>query len=330
MKKAAYEVALKSKEEIAEGTWAFTFEKPAEFRFKAGQHVRMTLLNPPETDAEGDSRFLSIASTPGEQKLVFAMRMRDTAFKRVLAQLPIGEKVKIEILLGVPHGAFALHDDASKPAVFLVGGIGIVPAYSMIKDAIERNLAHKLVLFYSNRRPEDAPFLAELQTLAKHHSSFTLVATMTEPEKSGKGWHGETGFIDRDMLKKYLNDLASPIYYIAGMPQMVDAMKVVLTDAGVSDDSVHAEEFSGFKMGEHSASDHIVMWQRHLPHIAIAVVIIVLVIFHTGAIFSLSKINLGTLTLQNPLLYLMIGFLLGIIATFKLKHMMSLMHGRKK
>ena len=79
-----YETTLKAKQQIATGTWAFTFKKPSDFHFTAGQHVRMTLLNPPETDKEGDSRFLSLASTPHDSDLLFAMRMRDTAFKRVL------------------------------------------------------------------------------------------------------------------------------------------------------------------------------------------------------------------------------------------------------
>jgi ferredoxin-NADP reductase len=60
MKKTAFEVALKDKKQIAEGTYAFTFEKPKGFQFKAGQHVRMTLIDPPETDSEGDSRFFSL------------------------------------------------------------------------------------------------------------------------------------------------------------------------------------------------------------------------------------------------------------------------------
>src|SRR5574341_839873 len=98
-KRAAYKVALKGKMQIAEGTYAFVFEKPEGFRFNAGQHVRMTLINPPETDAEGNSRFFTIASTPQELDLVFAMRMRDTAFKRVLSRMQICEKVLIEILL---------------------------------------------------------------------------------------------------------------------------------------------------------------------------------------------------------------------------------------
>lgn len=168
-KKTSFEVALKDKKQIAEGTIAFVFEKPDGFHFKAGQHIRMALIDPPETDSEGNSRFFSLANSPPEAELLIAMRMRDTAFKRVLGQMQIGEKVLIEILQDVPHGAFALHDDALKPAVFLIGGIGIVPAFSMIKDAIARKLPHTIFLFYSNRRPEDAPFLDELENLAKQN-----------------------------------------------------------------------------------------------------------------------------------------------------------------
>src|SRR5262249_25843584 len=221
IQRAAFEVALKEKKHIAEGTVAFIFEKPDGFHMRAGQHIRMTLIHPPETDGEGNSRFFSLANSPGEADLVIVMRMRDTAFKRVLGRMPIGDKVRIEILLGSPHGSLTLHDDASKPAVFLIGGIGIVPAFSMIKDATERKLPHPLFLFYSNRRPEDAPFLDELEQLPKQHASFTLIATMTQPEKSASPWRGETGYIDQSMIKKYVSDLLSPVYYLAGLPEMV-------------------------------------------------------------------------------------------------------------
>jgi len=247
--RAAYEVALNGKRQIAEGTYAFTFEKPVGFHFNAGQHVRMTLIDPAETDAEGNSRFFTMASTPQEPDLVFAMRMRDTAFKRVLSRMRPGEKVRIEMLLESPHGSFVLHEDASEPAVFIVGGIGIVPAYSMIKDAIQRNLPHEMFLFYSNRRPEDAPFLAELENLAKQNPSFTLIATITAPDKSAQLWQGETGFISRAMLEKYVDDLKSPIYFVAGLPDMVGAMQSVLAEVGVSEDNIRAEEFAGFDMG---------------------------------------------------------------------------------
>ena len=81
----------------------------------------MTLIDPPETDSEGNSRFFSLANSPQETDLVIAMRMRDTAFKRILGRMQIGDKVLIEILLEIPHGSFALHDDLSIPAVFIIG-----------------------------------------------------------------------------------------------------------------------------------------------------------------------------------------------------------------
>ena len=244
----SHEIALKDKKEIAENTWAFTFEKPAGFQFKAGQHVRMSLINPPATDSEGNTRFLSMACTPTEPDLTFVFRMSDSAFKQVMKDLQPGDKVLIEMLAhGSPRGAFALeenNEDASRLAVFLIGGIGIVPIYSMIKDALERGLPHQLFLFYATRHPASATFLAELQTLADQHENFTFIPTMTEPEQSE--WTGATGLISADTLRQYLPDLQTPIYYIAGMPDMVQALQQVLADAGVNPDSIRSEEFGSF------------------------------------------------------------------------------------
>ncbi len=328
----SYEVALKGKKQIAEGTYTFIFEKPKKFQLRAGQHVRMTLLNPTETDKEGDSRFFSIASTPQERDLVFAMRMRDTAFKRVLGQMQIGEKVKIQMRLDNPHGSFALHDDNSKPAVFVVGGIGIVPAFSMIKDAIERNLPHKIFLFYSNRRPEDAPFLGKLKQLAKQHSSFKLIATMTEPEKSAKSWQGETGKIDLSMLKKYIENFKFPIYYISGLSDMVSAIKTMLIDSGINEDNIRAEEFTGFNLNEiHGTMMHDATSPNRKSHILfalIALVIVAVVIMHVGAATTVFK-NGFPFSLNNPLFYLMLGLML-IVIPFKFKHMWSFIHRKRK
>jgi ferredoxin-NADP reductase len=312
---ASFEATFKSKRQIAEGTYEFTFEKPADLHFSAGQHIRMTLINPSENDAEGDKRFLTMASTPQEPDLRFAMRMRDTAFKRVLGHMKPGEKVVLQKLLGEsPHGSFVLHDDVTKPAVFIVGGIGIVPAYSMIKDATERKLPHKLFLFYSNRRPEDAPYLAELQTLAKQNPNFTLVATMTESEKSAKKWRGETGVIDRLLLEKYVSDLLEPIYYTAGLPEMVSAMKAILADASVSDDNIRAEEFTGFNLNElQSVSTR--NRKNYLLIAAVVVVLLALLAVHTGVFGSLSHSNLFTsFSFSNPISYLITVALLAVVA----------------
>jgi len=233
---------LVAKETVAEGTMLFRFEKPEGFAHIAGQTVDLTLVDPKETDAEGNMRTFSIVASPQEDTFAIATRMRDTAFKRNLRDMALGT----ELYLAGPFGSFTLHENTKRAAVFLSGGIGITPFHSIIKDATEKHLPHKLVLFYSNRRPEDAAFLTELQSLAKQNTNFTLVATMTEMEKSAQTWDGERGYITADMIKKYVHDDMMPIYYLAGPPAMVAAMLKMLTDSGVSKDDIKFEEFAGY------------------------------------------------------------------------------------
>ncbi len=239
---ASYKANLTRVEEIAEGTQAFYFSRPAGFDFRAGQFVDITLLDPSETDAEGDIRTFTLASSPFEGHLMVATRMRDTAFKRVLGKAPAGLEVGVE----GPSGSFTLHKKAAKPAVFLAGGIGITPFLSIARQAAKENLPHLIHLFFSNRRPEDAPFLDELSGLASRNPNFHLIATMAEMAKSKRPWKGEQGFIDGPMLSRHLQELGGPIYYIAGPPAMVVAMRQVLTAAGVDEDDIRTEEFSGY------------------------------------------------------------------------------------
>jgi len=205
---------LRERKEVAAGTMAFRFEKPSGWIFKAGQCLDMTLLDPSETDSGGNVRSFSIASDLHEETLMVATWMRDTAFKRVLKTMLIGTAVKIE----GPSGDLVLQDDSTRAAVFLADGIGITPFRSIVQWAAKEKSPQRIVLFYSNRRPEDAPFLAELQRLENDNLKYKLIASMTEMKKSHQPWNGETGFINQEMLGRYLEDTASPIYYIAGPP----------------------------------------------------------------------------------------------------------------
>src|SRR6266446_8286374 len=237
-----YQPKLLNRVEVAEGTMAFRFEKPPGFDFKPGQSADLILLNPPETDSEGNIRTFSIASAPFEDQLRFATRMRDTAFKRSLKKAPLGTVVKMDSAMG----SFTLHKNSAKPAVFLAGGIGITPFSSIVRQADHDRPLHKLYLFYSNRRPEDAPFIEVLQNLEKTNSNFFFIPTMTEMACSKKTWNGETGRIDQEMLSKYLNDLRGPIYSIAGPPAMVTRMRRMLVSSGVDEDDIRTDEFAGY------------------------------------------------------------------------------------
>jgi ferredoxin-NADP reductase len=233
---------LKDRKEIAEGTMAFLFEKPSGWTFKPGQYLDMTLVDPSETDSEGNVRSFSIASAPHEETLMVATRMRDTAFKRVLRSMPLGTTVKIE----GPSGDLILQNDYARTAVFLAGGIGITPFRSIVHWAAKEKSPNRIVLFYSNRRPEDAPFLADLQSLEKDNPKYKLIASMTEMEKSHQSWNGEIGLIGQGMLGRHLKDALSPIYYIAGPPAMVKGLHEILNKVGINDTDIRAEEFAGY------------------------------------------------------------------------------------
>jgi len=237
-----YKTILRGKEEIADGTMAFHFGKPGGFVFKAGQFGDFTLINPVETDAEGNTRGFSLASAPYEGDLMFATRLRDTAFKRVLKAMEIGTEVSLD----APYGSFTLHNNPKIPAVFLTGGIGVTPVRSIVLQAAHDNLPHKIFLFDSNRKPEDAAFLNALMGAEVKNPNYTFVGTMTEMEKSSQKWNGETGYITKAMIEKYVGDLTLPIYYLAGPASMVRAMRKTLNESGVDDDNIRTEEFSGY------------------------------------------------------------------------------------
>ena len=117
---------------------------------------------------------------------------------------------------------------------------------SILRQEDHDRLPHKLYLFYSNRRPEDAAFLDILQGLEKTNPNFRLITTMTEMARSSREWSGETGFINGEMLARHLGTLHGPIYYIAGPPPMVVAMREMLVGAGVDEDDIRSEEFAGY------------------------------------------------------------------------------------
>jgi ferredoxin-NADP reductase len=156
--------------------------------------------------------------------------------------MPLETAVKIE----GPFGNLTLHKNAARTAVLLSGGIGITPFRSILFRAAKEKLPQRIFLFYSNRRPEDAPFLEELQALQKENSNYKLIATMNEMDKSHQPWHGETGLIDKEMLSRHLKDAVSPIYYIAGPPGMVKGLHTMINGTGVDDDDIRMEEFDGY------------------------------------------------------------------------------------
>ena len=229
------------KREVAKGMLLVLFDLLGEdVEFTPGQYFFVTLLDPPYDDERGVRRHFSVVTSPNERgRLGFCTRLRDSAFKRSLVELPVGAEAEVE----EPKGSFLLPEDTNQPYVFLAGGIGITVFRSMLRYIAEEDLPYRVTLIYSNRDRESTPFLEELSQLERARANFDLVLTMTEDAS----WNGETRRIGPALLRDHLsNDLRSYTYLVAGPPAMVDAIVETLHAAGVSEERVSADRFSGY------------------------------------------------------------------------------------
>jgi ferredoxin-NADP reductase len=229
------------KEEVAKGTLFVVFDLlGGRVDFHAGQYFWITLLDPPYDDEKGPRRHISVATSPNDHgRLGLCTRIRDTAFKRSLAELPVGTEVDVE----PPKGDYGLPPETERPVVFLAGGIGITVFRSMLLYITEDRLGYDVTLVYSNRDQESTAFFDELAELERAHPNIRIVFTMTDDP----AWDGETRRIDGALLRDLLEgDLDSYRYLIAGPPAMVEGVEQVLAGLGVPAESVSAGRFSGY------------------------------------------------------------------------------------
>jgi ferredoxin-NADP reductase len=232
---------IKEKAEVAKGTLLVVFDLLGEeLDWQAGQYFWVTLLDPPYDDERGPRRHISVVTSPNERGVLgLCTRLRDTAFKRSLAELPVGTEVDVEH----PKGDYVLPDASEGPFVFIAGGIGITVFRCMLRYIADEGLPHEVTLLYSNRDRESTAFLDELLELERTLPGFRLVATMTgDPE-----WEGERRKIDDEFFKDVVGDaLRNLTYLIAGPPPMVEGVTETLGNLGVADERIRPDRFSGY------------------------------------------------------------------------------------
>lgn len=232
---------IKERREIAKGTLLVVFDLLGkEVRFQPGQYFFVTLPDIGYQDEKGLRRHITAVTSPNETGVLgLATRLRESAFKQTLQELPLGAEVDVE----PPKGEFALPEDTARPLVFVAGGIGITVFRSMLRYIREESLPYKITLIYSNRNQAEAAFLDELREHERELPEFRLILTMTQDP----AWSGESRRIDPGFFKDYLGEnLNDYRFMVAGPPGMVEGMKEALREAGVSEQNVIPENYTGY------------------------------------------------------------------------------------
>ena len=124
--------------------------------------------------------------------------------------------------------------------IFVGGGIGITPLYSMLQTMVEREDVRPVLLFYGGSDLDNLTFREELDELAGQ-MNLQIIYVLTDPPED---WEGETGYVTAGMMKRYLpKQFKRFIYFVCGPEPMMDAMEEALPELGIPPQNVHTERF---------------------------------------------------------------------------------------
>ncbi len=206
-------------------------------------------------DSKGPVRHFTISSSPTENFIMLSTRIRDSPYKKRLASLEEGTKVKV----GGPEGKFVLdEEDNSKTIVFLSGGIGVTPFRSMIKYVTDKQLPIKIIMFDSNKNKESILFKQEFDEWSNINKNIKIIYTVTDEENPSKGqsastsmniWKGEYGRINKEMILRHVDasDFKDSLFYICGPLPMLKAMKsLIREELKIPKERIMVEEFTGY------------------------------------------------------------------------------------
>jgi predicted ferric reductase len=207
------------------------------YSFQPGQFAWLKTGNTPF----GPGQHPISMSSPGDVepggKVAFTIKdLGDWSGEEVPALKP-GDR----IWLDGPHGVFTMDRKQAMGYVFIAGGVGITPLYSMLQTMIDREDVRPVLLFYGGDKWEGLTLREELDALTSR-MNLKIIYVLN---KSHEGWEGETGYVTGEVLQRYLpKQYKRFVYFICGPDPMMDAMEETLPQLGVPRENIQTERFA--------------------------------------------------------------------------------------
>lgn len=204
-------------------------------RFQPGQFAWITVGRSPLRITEHPFSFSSSAEDPA--RVEFTIKALGD-FTGTVADIAPGTPVYLD----GPYGVFTYERNEAPGFVFVVGGIGITPALSMVRTLADRGDRRPLWLVYANDDWDEVVFREELDEL-RRRCDLRLVHVLTDPPS---GWDGEEGFVTEEVLARHLPEDGRERleYFLCGPDPMMNAATEALRDLGVDVDRIHSERFN--------------------------------------------------------------------------------------
>jgi predicted ferric reductase len=154
-------------------------------------------------------------------------------YTREVANLQPGTHV----LVSGPYGRFTRAVATTNKRLYVAGGVGITPLRSMIEEAVKTKTDS--VLLYANRTPDDVVFAKELASFSGQY--LKIIEFYSEPPKR---FRGNTGYVDVDVLRRYVSDFAERDVYVCGPPPMMTNLIDGLSKTSIDPTQLHYERFA--------------------------------------------------------------------------------------
>jgi ring-1,2-phenylacetyl-CoA epoxidase subunit PaaE len=211
-----------------------------DFSFQPGQYLNITC----GINGERVSRSYSFSSVPSDQ--FPAITVKRVSGGKMSNYLLNHAKDIVEWDIEAPFGNFILepHKPEDSAFVFLAGGSGISPLFSMLKSIGDINKTS--LLLYSNKLPQDTIFYHELEKMQADNKLQVFYSFSASSHTSTQLNHIPGRFsplVIKSILRRYLQAKETTHYFICGPTPLMDLYRDMLISMNVPERYIHMEYF---------------------------------------------------------------------------------------
>jgi phenol/toluene 2-monooxygenase (NADH) P5/A5 len=233
--KEIYHARLSKIDEMTPTVRNFHFEFPEKPRFdyKPGQFVMVEVPR----DGKTVRKPYSIASPPHwPNKVELCIKQVEGGYvSTYFFNLQVGYVMPME----GPLGVFALKEPLPEHLLFVATGTGVAPLRAQIHTLLHLGYQKKITLLLGVRHEYEILFDEEFKALAKAHTNFEYIPTISRPQQ----WSGAKGYVQEQIKTRFPNPQGIQIY-ACGLVPMINALKDELTTLGYPKDALHFERWT--------------------------------------------------------------------------------------
>jgi len=226
----SYKGRVVKKDYLTDDVIILSLNVPDEFNFQAGQFITIFF----EKDGERKPRSYSILSPPSQKgNLDLCIKIVEGGFASdIFSEMNEGDEFDFKGPLG--HFVFN-EDDNNEKIMFMAGGTGVAPFFSMLKEYLGKLKDKHFELIFGVRTKKDLFLHEDFQKMEKTNENFTYLPTLTR-----EGWEGKTGRVHTHLPE----DLKNKTFYICGLKELVLETKEILEKGGVAKGAIKFERYS--------------------------------------------------------------------------------------